>query len=516
MAISLAPGQILTLAAGRHPDPIILGDLQGTKSQPITIRGPDTVMGPGTSFSAYRQEANRLSAMHEDGGSYPGLYFMADNAAMIVRNCQWVVIEDLKFDGCWPTAIYIDNCQHITIRGVSIRGGTIAIGAAGPHTRHLLIEGCDWIQDVDSNGENDLLLIRETGKADPTPEIKNSRLFKKTNWLDVHDWVNSTGRRVDVRRDSRAFDGDFFRAWTIAGYVVIRDNVILDAFNGVHFFNQASNSTIKKYSRNVLIEDNWFVRLRDNAVEAEQFAWHWTVRRNKFVDCYAPFAFEVERSGYFYIYGNLGWAFHRPGPKSDDRTTGRLFKLPTSHQADGPHYVIHNSWLIRSAVAKKKRFCGFHHCNNAIDYYREGEEFNEAAASPFGKGWKKPLHVHALWSGIKKVEKKRFTKRWADLRIEFNGDVIHHPDFPGKLKEAGYPLGSKVSGRDPRFRDRVLGLPAGLKTRRKLPAIDVTLEYPNKATETVIGKNHRAGAWQANDLFSLPGPSFWDDWPGQE
>ncbi|MGO7557720.1 right-handed parallel beta-helix repeat-containing protein, partial [Rhizobium johnstonii] len=77
---------------------------------------------------------------------------------------------------------------------------------------------------------------------------------------------------VDAKKDARAFDGDFFRAWTIAGYVIIRNNIIVDAFNGVHFFNQAAESIKDTFCRNVLIEKNWFVRIRDNAIEPEDFA----------------------------------------------------------------------------------------------------------------------------------------------------------------------------------------------------------------------------------------------------
>jgi len=515
----LFSGHTLTLDPGRHPGPIALSDLAGTQEQPLVLRGPKATVGPGTPFSEYKREANRLAAMHEDGGSFPGLYFMADNAALTVRNCRWIVIEDLTFDGCWPTAIYLDNCQHVTIRRVSIRGGTVAIGAHGGNTRHLLIEKCDWLQDFTAQGERDLELIRDHGHADPKPDLSDSLLYKATNWLQIHDWVKDTERRVDVETDARAFDGDFFRAWTIAGYVTIRENIVIDAFNGVHFFNQASRSIVGKYSRNVLIEDNWFVRLRDNAVEAEQFAWHWTVRRNRFVDVYAPFSLQMDRSGYFYIYANLGWSYHRPGPDDtdtmkNDRRNGRLFKLPTLHTADGPHYVMHNSWLIRSSVMKKKRLANLVHRNNAIDYYDKGEEFDLAAASPFGEGWTSAYDPNADWAAIKKAEKERFTKAWEELGISFDGDVINHPDFPRMLRVAGYPIGAQANGEIPRFKDRRLGRPEDLRTRKKLPAVDIEVTFPSQEKTKLKGKELQAGAWQGNKPFTLPGPSFWENWPG--
>ena len=50
--------------------------------------------------------------------------------------------------------------------------------------------------------------------------------------------TNGAGAAVSVAKDQRHFDGDFFRAWDIAGNVTIRNNTIRDAFNGIHFFNR--------------------------------------------------------------------------------------------------------------------------------------------------------------------------------------------------------------------------------------------------------------------------------------
>ncbi|WP_260692868.1 right-handed parallel beta-helix repeat-containing protein [Rhizobium laguerreae] len=253
------------------------------------IRGNGAVIDGGEPYDDYREIANRLAAVQEANGRFPGIYYLADNAGLVLRNCQWVVIEDLTFEGCWPTAIYLDNCQHITLRRLHIRGSTIAIGAAGPYTRHLLIEECDWIQDLRSHGEADLAAIRKIGAVDAGLDPGDCGLWREISWDQVHGNIEDTESRVDVETDERGFDGDFFRAWTIAGYVVLRNNVILDAFNGIHFFNDASDSTVEDFCRNIVIENNWFVRIRDNAIEAEDYAWNWTVRGNRFVDCYMPF-----------------------------------------------------------------------------------------------------------------------------------------------------------------------------------------------------------------------------------
>ncbi|WP_245506314.1 right-handed parallel beta-helix repeat-containing protein [Rhizobium leguminosarum] len=366
---SLRPDATLTLEGGRYATPLVLSSVSGSQQQPVVIHGNGAVIDGGGTYEDYRETANRLSAVQEANGRFPGIYYLADNAALVLRNCQWIVIEDLNFEGCWPTAIYLDNCQHITLRRLHIRGSTIAIGAAGPYTRHLLIEACDWIQDLQSHGEADLAAIRKTGAVNAGLDPGDCRLWREISWSQVHGNIEDTNSRVNVETDERGFDGDFFRAWTIAGYVVLRNNVILDAFNGIHFFNDASDSTVEDFCRNIVIENNWFVRIRDNAIEAEDYAWNWTVHGNKFINCYMPFSLEMHRSGYFYIYGNLGWNQHRPGPDGDDRNFGQLFKFPKQHEAVGPHYVFNNSWMLRGPISKRNRISQFHHLNNAISYY---------------------------------------------------------------------------------------------------------------------------------------------------
>ncbi len=507
----LHAGDCLELKKGDYRKPIVLSSLSGTQEHPIVIRGPKATIGSAEPYETYRRKANELAAVQEAGGLFPGIYYLADDAQFILRNCQWVVIEDLRFEGCWPTAIYVDDCQHITLRRLSFRGGTIAIGAYGPNTRHLLIERCDWIQDVNARGEKDLKSIRRSGSLRHGDRPPDNLLWSRTTWNAVHGDREGNGALVNIEADARALDGDFFRAWTIPGYVIIRNNCILDAFNGVHFFNQAAESIVEGFSRNVVIENNWFVRLRDNAIEPEHFAWNWTVRRNKFVDCYAPFSFEMARSGFFYIYGNLGWNFHRPGVEEiDGKSTGRVFKLPETHAADGLSYFFNNTWIVRGPVFKKRRFSGFRHFNNVYAYYVEGDA---EKPSPFGDGWRETLdYQNSTWEEIKTFEEKRFSKDWSGLNIVFDGDVVDHPDFPSSVRAAGYPLGADCGPGPVEFADRSPGVPRGLETGRAYPCISFQIELPNGLALDVGGNVTRAGAWQNGDLVRVKDPQFYELW----
>ncbi|GLR59325.1 right-handed parallel beta-helix repeat-containing protein [Rhizobium indigoferae] len=506
-------GDVISLSPGDYPDRLVISGKSGSPSEPIIIYGPGAAIGSKTDFEDYRVEGNRLSKRMEDEGKFPGLYYLADDAALIVRDCQWIILEDLRFDGCWPTAVYFDNCQNVIVRGVHFRGGTFAIGATGGNTRHMLVEGCSWIQDKSGKGEIDLASIVKNGHPDPNPPPPQTELWSKTLWTQIHGAAKDGFPVKDT--DARAFDGDFFRAWTIAGYVVIRKNIVIDAFNAVHMFNEAAADRVQAYCKNVLIEDNWFVRIRDNAVEPENHAFNWTVRHNKFVDCYMPFSFEMVSSGHFYVYGNLGWNAHKPGPLTDDHAAGQLLKFPDTREVSGPHYVFNNTWLTRMAVAKKKRFAGFYHFNNAIAL----REPNGAPAvdppNVFGSQWAAPDSPDFSPEDLILSEEKRFTKRWEALAIVFDGDTIEHPNFPDAYRGAAYALGAKSRGAQLHLSGVRFGVPEDLKLENASKATTFQIILANGQTIPSGNDATSIGAWQTSGLFAVNTCGFESLWPGE-
>ncbi|WP_313200364.1 right-handed parallel beta-helix repeat-containing protein [Rhizobium sp.] len=508
----LQAGGKLQLNRGRFRDPITISGKRGSQSKPITVRGPKATIGSGQDFQSYRVQANKLAEAHQKAGSFPGLYFMADEAALVLKDCQWVILEDLCFENCWPTAIYIDNCQHITIRRVSFRGGTFAIGAAGPYTRHIVIEGCDWVQDLDSHGLADVQSIRETGHTRSDLSAADCDLWSKIPWKAVHGAANEDGS-VSVETDARAYDGDFFRAWTIAGYVIIRNNIISDAFNGVHFFNQASATTKASFARNVVVEDNWFVRVRDNAIEPEDYAWNWTIRRNKFVDCYVPFSFEMQHSGHFYVYGNLGWNNTVPGPEGDTHASGALFKLSNLHDAGGPHYVFNNTWMLRGPIVKKKRLAGFEHRNNLIGYADGAARFKWEACSPLGNKWSTGNLPATELEDRLIFERDCFTRSWDELAIVFDGDFIGHRDYPDVLRSGGYQIGANAFSGEVSFQGDTPGQPLGLRAVSPPAATPFLIKWPDGTSTAINPAGYVVGAWQEDRIIELCDPAFLAVWP---
>lgn len=409
-------------------DPIVLTGLHGTWDNPIVVtQNPDaTITLTKPDLERY---FNTIAFKRQEAGYFPSVGQNADDAALILRNCQFVLIRDLNFVDCWPTALYLDECQNIAVKDCDFKRGTIAIGANGTTTRDLLIEGCTFAQ------------------TDP------KEMWNKIRWESIHGSFSAGGYRVELDNGRHSLDGDFFRAWDIVGHVTLRGNTIRDAFNGIHFFNRVDRLEVvepakaprfngnRRSANTVLIENNLFERVRDNCIEPEDHAWNWVVRGNRFADCYAPYSFEFERGGWFYIYDNHHWVLKKPGSGSRDSCSG--FKTKGTQKNDGDFYVFNNSWLFKNGerTFRKQKLARLKHYNNAIkDTQKNGRFFGSQSLeyNPSGE--------------LLKAEEKRFTRRWDEFHIEMNGDWIWDGQTIEAYRDAGYDFGGKTKARDPGFR----------------------------------------------------------------
>ncbi|MCR9138131.1 MAG: right-handed parallel beta-helix repeat-containing protein [Alphaproteobacteria bacterium] len=419
--------------------PIVLSGLRGTYEHPIVVTrktdGVITLTKPDL-----ERYFNTIAFKRQEAGYYPSVGQNADDAALILRNCQFVLIRDLQFVDCWPTALYLDECQNIAVMDCEFQRGTIAIGANGRTTRDLLIEGCTFAQTEPGEMWNDI------------------------TWESIHGSFDNANYSVDLCDGRHSLDGDFFRAWDIVGHVTLRGNTIRDAFNGIHFFNRVDRLEVvepakpprynsdRKSANTVLIENNWFERVRDNCIEPEAHAWNWVVRGNRFADCYTPYSFEIERGGWFYIYDNHHWLMERPGSKT--RFSGSGFKTKGTQLNDGDFYVFNNSWLFNKGerTFRKQKLGRLKHHNNAIkDTDKRGRFFGSHSLRP------------TPGDDAVKAEEKRFTRRWATYQIEMNGDWIWDGQTIEAYRKAGYGLGDETQARDPGFRS-----PTGPEDRKSL------------------------------------------------
>jgi len=67
-------GDVITLAPGDYPDPLMISGRSGRPDEPIVVYGSqESVLGPKIPFEIYRKTDNRLSKNQEDAGNFPGL-----------------------------------------------------------------------------------------------------------------------------------------------------------------------------------------------------------------------------------------------------------------------------------------------------------------------------------------------------------------------------------------------------------------------------------------------------------
>ncbi len=404
--------------------PIVHTNLRGTFENPVIIVGNGTI-----SLNLYGEDpaiaAARVAYMRQENGFFPSVGQISDQAAVVLHGCQFVVLRGFKFDDCWPAALYLNDCQHTVILDCDFGACTQAIGANGVDTRDIWVERCTFNQ------------------------TRKNQLWDEIEWNQVHGSFENAAKGGVVPSDHRHLDGDFFRAWNIAGNVTIRDCDISDAFNGIHFFNSLDDlpadtdrsgvrfNNARRASVNVLIENNRFTNVRDNCIEPEDHAWNWVVRSNTFKDCLAPYSFELKRAGWFYIYDNHHWFEKSKDEIKGKRKSAAGFKFGGGQKNEGDFYIFNNSWLSHQGerLLRQRVLGRMKHFNNCI-------KMTNGRRRLFGAEWSKPDNGLDDETA-KKAEGRRFTKRWGEFKIEMNGDWIFEKNGEDwrDYAIAGYPIG---------------------------------------------------------------------------
>ncbi len=425
-------GDEILILSGAYTVPFVLDKVSGSAEKKITIRGDSGATLDG------RRELVRPPNRKEQ--SFEHFAFIK------IRQCAHIEICNLTIQNIWPTAIYIEESQHLVFSRLNIHGSTFAFFANGKTTHDLLIERCAWVQDV--------------------------RIWDQVLWKDIHHFP----------LPRKELDGDFFRSYRIAGRVVIRRNFIAHAFNGVQFFAEKDKDEMGEVNHDVWIYENTFQFIRDNAVEAEYMATNWWVYRNRIYNCHKWFAFEHCGGGHWYIFANVGWFDRKPGPPGDENSGGAVFKtnnIPDDMELrrlpSRPVYVFHNSWYLRSSYVKKGKLRKFNHFNNAIEY---------ASAEVHGPDVVKPT---------RRMFGDAFKHSWSRLHIRFENDLCNHREFPHYYAEV---RGMQIQGihDQPLFREPHNGYFAPQIGEKKSPLIGwgkaKDIERPNGATwEVPAGLN---------------------------
>ena len=399
------PGDVILVYGGRYEERSLLQDRRGLPDLPIVFKAADDCWISGEK-SPDPNWGEKPPA--EDAPSKPGL---TDFAFLQIDRCEYIVIDGLKIEKCWPSILFVRNTRHLQVRNGTWRNGTYAVFAKEKNTSHILIENNEWQQD--DSPEHDLWL--------------------KFDWARAHGDEGSDGML-------RYFNGGFFSSKGIAGKVVIRRNRIMDAYNGVRMkAESASPRQSPPMNADVHIYDNKFIRIRDNPVEPEVFAFNWHVRHNSLLDCHAWFSFDGVTGGYWYFYGNTAHFQSRQGPHGshDGHTMGRVLKLsyemrPRDAETEGvpifPWFVFNNSWHLRCPLIGG--------ANPTVPANGEGPDFT-ARLDFFNNAfdWCNPL-ADGPWL-CEWTETIRNFDLVRTFDSQFDYDICDLPNFFSILAEAG-------------------------------------------------------------------------------
>ena len=421
-------GDVLQLQAGTYSEVYTLAERAGTQDEPIVIEA-DPALDPGQvtvsqgmEAETYRPIANKIARARYDAGKYPGLWDEAPDARLRLDRCAHILVRNLTFEMSWPTHIYTDAVQNVTIQDCRFLDATFCIVANGRETRDLIVERCTWMQD------------RVPG-----------RIWSGIAWKRIHGHPEHETCPWAVRLDDfRLFDGDFLRTTNILGGVTVRHCTVENAFNGVHAEGDGDS---RRTNRDFHIHDCQFIEIRDNAIEPEDAACNWSVHDNLFLDNHAPFSFACKDLSHIYLFANVV-AFRSVQGSSgatlldkDCNRGGKVFKLKGVPDAPhGPNYIFNNSMITRLKYLPKGIFEGLRHFNNALQFVPSAGSGFDSYPTFFGNPDKDP-------------PKKRFTDAWSDrgYSIEMDGDVVLLPGWPVAPKDVGYTIGPNAVGADPGF-----------------------------------------------------------------
>jgi hypothetical protein len=471
----IGPGTEIVLRPGRYRRVLRLIGKQGSADAPIVLRGePGAVITDETSAEDFRRKGNELAKEVEDSGRFPGLYPWMLDGRLKLECCRHVRIEDLTFEKSWPTHVALQDCQNIDLARCRFIDGTFAIGAEGATTYGIVIEHCDWTQDRVAD-----------------------RLWQKIPWARVHGAAEDGGLPVDVAKDWRLFDGDFFRGDGIRGGIAIKHCSVSNAFNAIHLFGDKANPEL---ALDVNVHGCRFFEIRDNIFEAESVAQNWWFWDNEIYNCHKWFSFECRRSRFIYLFGNRGWFDSVQGPPGlDDHRGGGVFKFDKkAEQVYGPHYIFHNSISTRSDYARKGSLPGMQHFNNAIRVIQPDDDLFDETPHFFGN-----LSVPR---DLRESTGERFVTMWREHDIAWSSDVVGYAAWPQLLRDHGYPIGNAALGADPGFQAPFAGdlrLAPDSPCRGK--SIGAILQMPDGEAWT-LPAGQDIGAWQDDGV--IKGPEF--------
>lgn len=384
---ALAPDLTIILLPGRYTQPVTLSGT-GSKDKPITLKA----LRAGTVTLDGRQPVT--------GAREPQIPDVDEFAFFKIVQGHHIILQDLNMENCWPTAIFLYGSKHITVRGCAFLGGQFCLfatnGPGGAKTRHIVMEDSRWIQDPDHD------------------------MWKgKFTWYDIKQEPGYT-------QDASHLNGAFFGSNNIKGPITIRHCDIAHAFNAIRIDAKEGSDPRSGLNADIVIVNNKFSFIRDNAIEPEALATRLWILNNSFFNVHAAFSFDGVGGSHWYIFGNQVLNIKKPGrdQAADDNRGGKIFKF----DPDGPYphsniYFLFNSVQTRTAYWKKGHTRHLVHKNNVIGICRSGPDC-DADRQMLG---------YARKPGTKKPK----APVWHDT-IDMGHDLTDFPSYPDAYTAAPY------------------------------------------------------------------------------
>lgn len=419
------PGDVIRLAAGRYGDPAV-ATRSGAAGAPITLRGePGAVLDGGR--RPRRSSADYLAP--NDG----------DWCFLRLMETAHLVVERLRFENCWPCAIYGRGVSDLIVRDVDalhgqfflyLRRGQLGSDRRSP-SRRITLERVRWVQD-------------------PAERM----------WRGVTRWVEVK----NPDHPAACLNGALLGGYAVAGDIRLTGCAVRHAFNGIRLDAPKGSTADSGFNVGVRIENCDFAFIRDNAIEPEKTARDWIVAGCRLLNVHAAFSLHGFTGGWITILGNTAHGAEKPRDSSN--VGGRVFKFDkTGPFVEGPICIAHNSFNVISSYIKSGWNENLLHANNLISLRGRG-------AHPFMAGGER-----MIW---------RPSWRWY-------GDVCDHADFPG-----GYPpaWGYAIAGA--RAADIFTQPdPGDFAPRPDADAAAAPVALPRATGDALtLGPGLRVGAWQ--------------------
>ncbi len=333
---------------------------------------------------------------------------LASNYWIQIQNSSWIEIGNIIFQNGWTNPIQISNSSYLTFTGCTFYGGKRVINASGSGTHHLLVEKCFW----DQGGDYLWKLVTDANGTDA--------------WTSMHEGL------------MQYYNGSLINFSGTGGSIVIRNNTIENAFNGIRWTAQ------KGYDSNVEIYGNVIRNIRDNDFEPEYYTYNLHIYHNRSHNIHKTLSVDHVNGGYIYYYGNLITSDKDSWSNSIATSFWKVYG-DASGNLSYPMYAFNNSFCgVGKAFAMDQNTTAknLKHFNNAyyftgnrgwmLDYWDSSNEFDYDISN---KDWASNLknnsqEIHGKYTDVMFADVQNF-----DLRLQANspavdaGKLISFPEF---------------------------------------------------------------------------------------